>query len=208
MSAKNSKKTFTRNLNNSLAHFSPEAFDSWAANYDDEVASVNYEAPRRAVKAALKVCDDGKWLDLGCGTGLVGQELKKIKGEYKIFLEGCDFSEEMLKIAKEKKVYSKLEKCDIYKLPFKEKSYDLVIAVGVFGAKVPNKPAYDALPRVTAILKPKGHLVFSVSLKNWSTDGRDYQNVITSMPVRIVEVREEKYHDVLGNMKLIILQNA
>ena len=47
-----------------------------------------------------------KLLDLGCGTGLLGQTLKKKFGF--VSLVGLDVSEDMLEKAKEKGVYNKL----------------------------------------------------------------------------------------------------
>ena len=48
-------------------------------------------------------------LDLGCGTGLAGVELKPHSSR----LEGIDISEKMLKEARAKNVYDKLTKGDI-----------------------------------------------------------------------------------------------
>jgi predicted TPR repeat methyltransferase len=51
----------------------------------------------------------GSVLDLGCGTGLIGDEIKK----YCSNLEGIDLSKSMLKKASDKNIYDKLEHKDI-----------------------------------------------------------------------------------------------
>ena len=66
-----------------------------------------------------------KILDLGCGTGLCGNQ---IKNNYES-LTGIDISTEMLKKAKEKSIYSELHCCDIdYFLTKTNEKYELIIA--------------------------------------------------------------------------------
>jgi len=66
-----------------------------------------------------------KILDLGCGTGLCGNQ---IKNNYQS-LTGIDISMEMLKKAKEKSIYSELQCCDIINFLTKtNEKYELIIA--------------------------------------------------------------------------------
>ena len=66
-----------------------------------------------------------KILDLGCGTGLCGNQ---IKNNYQS-LTGIDISIEMLKKAKEKSIYSELQCCDIINFLTKtNEKYELIIA--------------------------------------------------------------------------------
>ena len=70
----------------------------------------------------------GSVLDLGCGTGLFGEEIH----HYCKYLEGVDLSNLMLNIAKEKNVYNKLSAKDILdylkisKAQFNEIFYDQI----------------------------------------------------------------------------------
>ena len=73
-------------------------------------------------------------MDFGCGTGVVGEELHK-RGHTAI--DGVDFSEEMLKIAKTKGAYKKLSQgimgSDGCKdLGISPNQYDATICIGVF----------------------------------------------------------------------------
>ena len=89
-----------------------EHFDSIAVNYDDCMKSNGYPDPEYVAKFLKKYADqknmslqDTKILDFGCGTGLVGEELKKI-GCSKI--DGIDCSAEMITIAKRKGNYNEV----------------------------------------------------------------------------------------------------
>ena len=68
-------------------------------------------------------------LDLGCGTGLVGENLKNICSK----IDGVDISAKMIKgIAEKKKIYNKLFNQDIlYFLERLNFNYDCIIAADV-----------------------------------------------------------------------------
>ena len=71
----------------------------------------------------------GSIIDLGCGTGLFGMEIKQFCGH----LEGIDLSEKMLDEAKGKCVYNKLIKQDIITYLSNENlNFDYFIATDVF----------------------------------------------------------------------------
>ncbi len=67
-------------------------------------------------------------VDLGCGTGLMGERLRPIA----TFLEGCDISAAMLKKAEAKGVYDRLFKADLQSLVLPAGEADLVTAADVF----------------------------------------------------------------------------
>ena len=71
----------------------------------------------------------GSVVDLGCGTGLFGLEIKSYCSQ----LEGVDLSNKMLAIAKQKKVYDKLSKADIVEyLTSTSREFDYYVALDVF----------------------------------------------------------------------------
>ena len=71
----------------------------------------------------------GSVLDMGCGTGLMGLELKK---KCK-FLEGIDISKSMVEEARAKQVYNKLKYTDLVEyLSIEYLDFDLFIATDVF----------------------------------------------------------------------------
>ena len=68
---------------------SPEAvrqyYDNWAENYDRDMAALGYSGPRFMAELfdRLVLRSDGRKpsmriLDAGCGTGLLGEELRKL----------------------------------------------------------------------------------------------------------------------------------
>ncbi|XP_077989509.1 methyltransferase-like protein 27 [Glandiceps talaboti] len=109
-----------------------EAFDNWSKNYDEEVKGMNYNGPKHVAESLLKLFPnkDGTILDLGCCTGLVGEELYKVGYRN---IDGVDISEECIKIAKEKKVYRKIYREELSpdkEMSFQTGSYDVVVLVG------------------------------------------------------------------------------
>ena len=70
-----------------------------------------------------------KVIDLGCGTGLTGKELKDISNN----LTGIDLSKNMVAKARERQVYDRLIVGDIIDiLSSSKEKYDLFIALDVF----------------------------------------------------------------------------
>jgi predicted TPR repeat methyltransferase len=64
-------------------------------------------------------------LDLGCGTGLCGEQFKL----YANSLTGVDLSPNMLAVAAQKHIYNTLKSCDLTEfLTDKIKQYDLILA--------------------------------------------------------------------------------
>ena len=98
-----------------------------------------------------------KILDAGCGTGLVGVELKK-NGYSNI--EGVDFSQNMLDQIP-KGIYQKIDKIDLNKpLKFKTDMFDAVMCVGTFtyGHVKPK-----ALHELIRIINNGGLICFSIN---------------------------------------------
>jgi len=90
-------------------------FDDFAPRFETAlVERLDYHAPQLlagAIAAALG--PDGQALrhavDLGCGTGLMGEHLRRRAS----FLEGVDLSAGMLKRAAAKRIYDRLDKGDV-----------------------------------------------------------------------------------------------
>ena len=90
-------------------------------------------------------------MDLGSGTGLLGAEL--VKRGYKN-IDGLDTSQEMLDIAKEKKIYNKLFCCrirDALEGDLHPGEYDAVVSAGLFALGVVQCNEIDVM---VEILKP------------------------------------------------------
>ena len=97
-------------------------------------------------------------IDIGCGTGLSGQEII-LKGFNNI--DGSDFSKKMLEKAKLKNIYRGLFTLDLNENSFKlDKSYDAIIAAGVIS---PNHAKPECLKIFLNYLKPNGIIIFSLN---------------------------------------------
>ena len=125
-------------------------YQGWADNnkYNKDMVDWNYTAPHEAVTILKKHAFNKNFriLDAGCGTGLVGIELKK-NGYSNI--EGVDFSQSMLDLIPQG-IYKKIEKIDLNKpLKFKDNIYDVVMCVGTFTYGHVKPKALDELIRIT-----------------------------------------------------------
>lgn len=102
-------------------------FDQYASHFDHAlVETLGYCAPQ-LLEAQLSG-PFRRALDLGCGTGLMGDALRPRVGA----LEGWDISAEMLREAEAKGLYDRLEKRDLSALPPPETRWDLITAADVF----------------------------------------------------------------------------
>ena len=138
-------------------------YKKWAQTYDQDFAfKSNYLSPNKICNYYNKYAriTDTPILDVGAGTGLVGECLNKT-GNKKII--GIDISPEMLEQAKLKGYYSSLIEEDVTKkISLKSNSIGAIVSAGTFthGHVGPN--AFDELLRIT---KPGGLFVLSINSK-------------------------------------------
>ena len=101
-------------------------FDSYASRFENHlVGNLGYQTPKVIANLILRHTNSnllGSISDLGCGTGLLGEEIKKFCG----YLEGVDISRKMLNEAEKKDVYDELIKQDIVTY-FLMRIYSLII---------------------------------------------------------------------------------
>ena len=136
-------------------------YDEWGENnkYNKDMIEWNYTGPKESVDVVKKYVNnkDALIFDAGCGTGLVGVELKK--HNYKNF-HGADLSQKLLDSVPEK-LYQKLIKVDLNQpIETKDNFYDVVMCVGTFtfGHVKPN--ALDEFIRIT---KNEGFICFTIN---------------------------------------------
>ena len=155
-----------------------ELYDGWAnADYDADLTTWNYEAPARAAAIALEALDDtahARILDAGCGTGLVGVELRRL-GATNII--GGDFSPASVEIARQRGVYDEALHLDLNApLDFADDSFDAVVSIGVFSYLTDSRTTIVELLRITA---PGGCVVFTQRSDLWTE--RDFDALITAL---------------------------
>tara|TARA_B100000700_G_C15042626_1_gene856124 strand:+ start:1391 stop:2077 length:687 start_codon:yes stop_codon:yes gene_type:complete len=161
------------NLNDAYSLKTPEdnikLYKRWAQTYDKDFAlNSNYQSPKKIISYFNKYSKntDSPILDVGAGTGLVG-ELLNIKRKKEII--AIDISLEMLKQAKLKGCYSSLIQSDITKkIPLKDNSLGAIVSAGTFTHGHVGPDAFDELLRIA---KPGALFVLSINSKFFIKSG-------------------------------------
>jgi len=138
-----------------------EYYKHWTDNnkYNKDMVEWNYTAPKETVAVVKKYASNKnfKILDAGCGTGLVGVELKKFGYSH---IDGVDFSQDMLDLVPQD-IYRNLQKVDLNTdLKFRDNTYDVIICVGTFTYGHVKAHALDEFIRIT---KDKGLICFTIN---------------------------------------------
>lgn len=144
-------------------------FDQYAGRFDRElVGALGYNAPI-LLRAALDRIASGqryaRVLDLGCGTGLMGEAIRDRAGE----LIGVDLSPNMIEAAKRKNIYDRLIAGDLIEcLAAETAPFDLILAADVF--------VY--LPDLNPIFKPASEKLSASGLIAFTVETHDGEGAI------------------------------
>lgn len=142
-------------------------YDGSAPNYDSFVSGRGYVLPRKvALKASLSLSGGPRSvLDVGCGTGLLGQEIRALKPSWEI--TGVDISKEMLNIAESRadrhgnRYYKSVMMADMSKSHgFLRDSFNVIVSTGTF---TPNHLGPEDLLGMLSYLKEHGCVFVSVN---------------------------------------------
>lgn len=129
-------------------------FDQYAAKFETSlVDKLGYRIPE--LLASLLPSHLGKVLDLGCGTGLMGQAISGRFDE----IAGYDLSSGMLAEAKRKGIYQRLEQKDLLELELTDERFDLIVAADVF---IYIGALEKVISWVAGALAPNGIFAFTV----------------------------------------------
>ncbi len=160
-------------------------YKTWASTYDQDFAIINdYRSPGEISKYFNQFCKetDTPILDVGAGTGLIGELINKTLNRDLIAL---DISKEMLTEAERKGCYSSFIEADLTKkLDIENSTIGAVVSAGTFTYGHVGPEAFDELLRIT---KPDGLFVLSIHSKLFFESGFDKKldslNEFISKPV-------------------------
>ena len=145
-------------------------YRTWASTYDSDFARQNdYRSPFEIAKYFNKYSNknDTPILDVGAGTGLVGECLKSTSKE----IDALDISPEMLEIARLKNCYSKIIEADVtQRLSISDNHYGAIVSAGTFTHGHVGPSAFDELVRIA---QPGGLFIFTIHNKLYKKAGFD-----------------------------------
>jgi SAM-dependent methyltransferase len=144
-------------------------YDEWSQTYEqDLVGNLGYTGHLIAAKALAGVAPDkaASIIDIGCGTGLVGQELKALGYTH---IDGIDISEEMLNVARPKAIYGKLVSGDLMKTTVIEAgTYQAAVCAGSFA---PGHLGPECYPEIIRMVQPGSPIVIFMNGAHFVEDG-------------------------------------
>ena len=179
-----------------------ERYDNWAPDYDRDVAARDYDGPEYIVEVLMDLVgrdrlaivpdDPGlKVIDLACGSGLVGQALRRHGFRH---IDGADLSLGMIQQAHAGGAYQTLIPWQDLNHPlpfFLHGQYDLVLCCGVFALDFVEPKSLRWLAQVA---RPGGTIVMSTKVDYQ----RDYdfegfmQTMLDAGELALVECRRDK----------------
>ena len=141
-------------------HRLAEVYRDWAKKYDYDNDNVlgTVSQPKSVNLLSTKLKDKtAKIIDVGCGTGLVGKNLKALGF---IYFDGIDISADMLAIAKPRGYLNLFLGSLNKQLPISNNMYDSAMCVGVFTHGHVSSDGFNELCRV---VKPGGYICFTIN---------------------------------------------
>lgn len=148
-------------------------YDDWAASYDETLQGWRYSTPDDMAELLRPHITDGAYvLDVGCGTGGMGQALIKLG---RPVIDGIDISTVSLELAGRRGVYRRLIAHDLQQppLPVRTHSYDAASCVGVLTYIA---EAETLLADMCRAVRPGGVLGITQRSDLWQD--RDFDGVI------------------------------
>jgi len=195
MSENNKGLKFYDNLDLTHSHNDEDLKDiytKWASAYDHDndylLGTVSQPLSVQIFQEYMKN-KSVRIIDVGCGTGLVGLELKN--SGFTNF-EGIDISQEMIDIAKQRN-YSKLFIGSLNSsLPFDNNDYGAAFCVGVF---THGHVGSDRLEELVRIVKPGGIICFTINEGVYEPYGfnSEIEKLESENVWKVLEVRKNDY---------------
>ena len=168
-------------------------YDNWTKKkqYNNDMVIWNYEAPQNTASLLNKHAIDKKIniLDAGCGTGLVGKELKKYGYSN---LTGVDFSQSMLDLIPTG-IYHTIGLIDLNEpLKYGNNTFDAIMCVGTFTY---GHVKAHALNEFIRIVNYQGLICFTINegiYKEYEFD-KKIDELTTNNQWEIIELSKSTY---------------
>tara|TARA_B100000941_G_C28406610_1_gene501104 strand:- start:36 stop:662 length:627 start_codon:yes stop_codon:yes gene_type:complete len=168
-------------------------YDEWSKNnkYNSDMFEWEYSGPKETSEILSKYSNDKdiKIYDAGCGSGLVGIELKKYGFSN---FDGADISKQLLNQIPTN-LYNHLEQVDLNKKILKEDDfYDVVMCVGTFTFAHVKADALDEFVRIT---KRNGLLCFTINEAIYIDYGfkSKIDNLVNNNKIKKIEFFKSNY---------------
>lgn len=134
-------------------------YNSWAENYDQDVAVLDYSAPSHAANSIASHFSGDRGaavvLDVACGTGLVAKQMRRHGFGHFV---GIDGSEAMLELAKETGLYQNLKQSMLGEEPLPVQWAGLFDVVVIVGALSVGQVPVCAVRELCKSTKPGGYV--------------------------------------------------
>jgi predicted TPR repeat methyltransferase len=160
-------------LNAALALTGPDAtlalYRDWAATYDGGFATdMEYNLPAHVAAAFMAAKGQGPVLDVGAGTGLLAASLRQMGLTAPI--DALDFSQDMLDVAAQKRLYSGLFRADATQPLTLPRRYAGITSSGTFTAGHVGPTAFGPMLEVAL---PGALFALSINQRVWTGQGFD-----------------------------------
>ncbi len=188
-----------------------ELYRLWSHSYDVAFGEAQgYQLPREVAAAFVAAGGTGPVLDVGAGTGLVGEILHVMNTAP---VDGIDLSREMLDVAMMKGHYRTLTACDVTQpLELMDAPYQGVVSAGTFTL---GHVGPEALQHLLAVAAPEAVFVISVNAAHYVSAGfeaafEDLGTAITDLQFRDVRIYDDRADEKHRNdvARLVVFKKA
>jgi predicted TPR repeat methyltransferase len=157
---------------------SKAVYGAWAENYDAQMQRLQWQAPRQIAELLAAFVPESsrarlRVLDVGAGTGLVGEALSQLGFR---LIDAFDLSGEMLKHAVARGLYQRCIEGNAAKLSQRvESGYDALLCVGALNF---GHIAANALREMQAVVRPGGLIAFSTREDYYQQESQRVQDAM------------------------------
>jgi predicted TPR repeat methyltransferase len=178
---------------------SRELYAQWAPTYDKTfIEETKYVYPTKVAEVLAKHMPTDRSfsvIDIGCGTGAVGEAIVKIRPT--CVIEGVDISPEMLAVAASKlredgsRIYEDLHEADLTgTIYFAANHFDFLVSAGAF--TIGHLGAYELIDAIS-VCRSGATIVAGVNKQHWEEN--DFATAITEA-VNNKSITKPQYEEV------------